>query len=48
MGQVTVHAGVWTLEDRLASPLHYLPVEVAPGTAALRVKLVYARARGDP
>jgi hypothetical protein len=44
MGQVTVHAGVWTLEDRLASPLHYLPVEVAPGTAALRVELEYERA----
>jgi hypothetical protein len=44
MGQVTVHAGIWTLEDRLASPLHYLPVEVAPGTAALRVELEYERA----
>jgi PHP domain len=44
MGQVTVHAGVWTLEDRLASPWHYLPVEVAPGTAALRVELEYERA----
>jgi PHP domain len=44
MGQVTVHAGVWTIDDRLASPLQYLPVEVAPGTSALRVELEYARA----
>jgi len=44
MGQVTLHAGVWTLDDRLASPWHYLPVEVAPGTAALRVELEYERA----
>jgi PHP domain len=44
MGLETVHAGVWTLEDRLASPWHYLPVEVAPGTAALRVALEYERA----
>ena len=44
MGQVTVHEGVWTLEDRLASTWHYLPVEVAPGTAALRVELGYERA----
>ena len=27
----------------MASPLHYLPVEVAPGTAALRVTLSYPR-----
>jgi PHP domain len=44
MGQVTVHAGVWTLEDRFASPWQYLPVEVAPGAAALRVELEYERA----
>lgn len=44
MGQVTVHTGVWTLDDRLAAPWHYLPVEVAPGTAALRVALEYERA----
>ncbi len=44
MGQLTVHAGVWTLEDMFASPWHYLPVEVAPGTAALRVELDYERA----
>jgi hypothetical protein len=44
MGQVTVHTGVWTLEDRFASPWQYLPVEVAPGTAALRVQLEYDQA----
>ena len=44
MGERTVHTGVWTLDDRLASPWHYLPVEVAPGTAALRVELEYERA----
>lgn len=41
---MTVHSGVWTLDDRLASPWHYLPVEVAPGTSALRVELEYERA----
>ncbi len=44
MGQLTVHAGEWTLEDRFASRWHYLPVEVAPGTAALRVEFEYERA----
>ena len=39
-------AGRWTLEDRFASPWHYLPVEVPPGTGALRVELEYERAGG--
>jgi hypothetical protein len=43
MGELTVHTGSWTVEDRFASPWHYLPVEVAPGTAALRVTLEYER-----
>jgi len=30
----------------MASPVHYLPVEVAPGTAALRVTLSYLREGG--
>src|SRR5580693_7303824 len=42
----TVHEGRWTLEDRFASAWHYLPVEVAPGTAGLRVDLEYERADG--
>ena len=41
MGEPTVHTGIWTPEDRFASPWHYLPVEGAPGTAALRVELEY-------
>src|SRR5438552_18988106 len=40
------HAGRWTLEDQFASPWHYLPVEVPPGTGALRVELEYERANG--
>src|SRR5512140_1011853 len=40
------HAGRWTLEDRFASPWHYLPVEVPPATAGLRVELDYARTDG--
>src|SRR6478672_2481297 len=40
------HTGRWTLEERFASPWHYLPVEVPPGTGALRVELDYGRADG--
>ena len=40
------HAGRWTLEDRFASPWHYLPVEVPPGTGGLRVELEYELAGG--
>ncbi len=40
------HTGRWTLEDRFASPWHYLPVEVPPGTTGLRVRLEYDRAGG--
>jgi hypothetical protein len=46
MANSTRHAGRWTLEDRFASPWHYLPVEVPPGTAGLRVELEYERAGG--
>jgi hypothetical protein len=46
MGNSTRHTGRWTLEDRFAAPWHYLPVEVAPGTAGLRVELEYERAEG--
>jgi hypothetical protein len=38
---ITRHAGRWTLEDRFASVWQYLPVEVPPGSFALRVKLEY-------
>ena len=46
MGSVIRHAGTWTVEDMLVSPWHYLPVEVEPGTAALRVTLSYSRDGG--
>src|SRR5450755_3931326 len=40
---VTRHGGRWTLEDRFASAWQYLPVEVPPGSFALRVELDYDR-----
>jgi hypothetical protein len=46
MANSTRHTGRWTLEDRFTSPWHYLPVEVPPGTAGLRVELEYERAAG--
>ena len=46
MDSVIRHAGTWTIEDMMASPWHYLPVEVPAGTAALRVTLSYARDGG--
>ena len=46
MGSVVRHAGTWTIEDMMASPLHYLPVEVPAGAAALRVTLTYSRDGG--
>ena len=39
--RLTVHEGRWTLEQRFESPWHYLPAEVGPGTAGLRVDLEY-------
>jgi hypothetical protein len=36
---ITRHHGRWTLEDRFASPWHYLPVAVPAGACALRVEL---------
>jgi PHP domain len=46
MGSLIRYTGTWTIEDMMASPLRYLPVEVAPGTAALRVTLSYPRDSG--
>jgi PHP domain len=43
MDQITRHSGRWTLEDRFASPWHYLPVEVRPGSREIRVELDYDR-----
>ena len=45
-GEHTVHEGRWTLEDRFESAWHYLPVEVGPGTAGLRVELEYEQSGG--
>ncbi len=38
---LTRHAGEWTIEDKIESPWHYLPVEVPAGASALRVELEY-------
>ncbi len=38
---LTRHAGEWTIEDKCTSAWHYLPVEVPPGSSALRVELEY-------
>jgi hypothetical protein len=46
MANHTRHTGRWTLEDRFVSPWHYLPVEIGPRTAALRVELDYERTEG--
>jgi PHP domain len=46
MGSVIRHAGTWTIEDMMASPWHYLPVEVPAGAAALLVTLSYPRDGG--
>ena len=46
MESVIRHAGTWTIEDMMASPWHYLPVEVPAGTAALLVTLSSARDDG--
>ena len=42
MGSVIRHAGTWTIEDMMASPWHYLPVEVPAGAGALLVTLWYS------
>jgi PHP domain len=39
----TRHAGVWTIEDRCESVLHYLPFDVPYGTGALRVDFDFDR-----
>jgi PHP domain len=40
---ITRHSGLWTLEDRFASPWHFLPVEVPHGACGLRAELEYER-----
>jgi hypothetical protein len=44
MGQRIELAGTWTPEDRFASVYQYVPVDIPPGAAALRVSLDYDRA----
>jgi hypothetical protein len=46
MGSLITHTGTFSLDERIASPWHYLPVEVPAGTAALRVTLSYPRSSG--
>ena len=46
MRQQTQRAGRWTLEDQIASPWHYVEVEVPPGTRTLEVRLRYDRQAG--
>jgi hypothetical protein len=43
MGSLSTHTGTFSIDDRLAAPWQYLPVEVPPGTGALRVTLNYPR-----
>ncbi|HEY9525413.1 MAG TPA: PHP domain-containing protein, partial [Thermopolyspora sp.] len=43
---MVVHQGRWTLQDRAENVMRALPVTVAPGTAALTVRLDYPRDNG--
>jgi hypothetical protein len=38
--------GTFSVDDRIAAPWHYLPVEVPAGTSALRVTFTYPREAG--
>src|SRR5215469_1173309 len=42
----TRHAGEWTIEDKCESPWHYLPIDVPPGSSALKVDLEYNSSSG--
>ena len=46
MRQQTRRTGRWALEDQVASPWHYVEVEVPPGTRTLEVQLRYDRQGG--
>lgn len=46
MGSLITHTGTFSVDDRIASPWHYLPVTVPAGTGALRVTLSYPRESG--
>jgi hypothetical protein len=43
MANATRHHGRWTVNDRIASAWHYLPVDVPAGSSGLRVALEYDR-----
>ncbi|MGD0375041.1 MAG: CehA/McbA family metallohydrolase [Streptosporangiaceae bacterium] len=42
----TRHQGRWSLQDRFASDLQYLPVDIPPGASGLRAELEYDRTAG--
>jgi hypothetical protein len=46
MGSLITHTGTFSIDDRLAAPWHYLPIEVPAGAAALRVTLSFPRDSG--
>jgi hypothetical protein len=46
MRKQTRRSGRWTVEDQVASPWHYVAVEVPAGTRALRVEVRYDRRGG--
>jgi hypothetical protein len=46
MTKQTRRSGRWTVEDQVASPWHYVDVEVPLGTRALRVEVSYERRAG--
>ncbi|MGH3343942.1 MAG: CehA/McbA family metallohydrolase [Carbonactinosporaceae bacterium] len=43
---MVVHRGRWTPEDRRLAVYRYLPVDVPPGSASLRVRLTYDHTAG--
>jgi hypothetical protein len=46
MSPLVTHTGTFTVDDRIAAPWRYLPVEVPAGTSALRVTLSCPRSAG--
>ena len=46
MGSLFKRTGTFSIDDRIAAPWHYLPVEVPAGTSALRVTLSFPRESG--
>jgi hypothetical protein len=42
----TRHQGRWSLQDRFASVVQYLPVDIPPGASGLRAELEYDRTAG--